>query len=88
LAAGAFCHCDGSGNDDRIPVKRKTLGNRFFTGNRRTSLQELVELVKARYVDKMPADSINQLAADELLSHLDPHSVYIPADKLKKLMKN
>jgi carboxyl-terminal processing protease len=66
-------------------LKEKTLGNRFFTVNRRTSLQELVELVKARYVDKMPADSINQLAADELLSHLDPHSVYIPADRLKEV---
>jgi carboxyl-terminal processing protease len=33
----------------------------------------------------MPADSINQLAANELLSHLDPHSVYIPADKLKEV---
>ncbi|MES2332189.1 MAG: S41 family peptidase [Bacteroidota bacterium] len=66
-------------------LKDKTLGNKFFTSNRRTSLQELVELVKARYVDKMPGDSINQLVADELLSHLDPHSIYIPADRLKEV---
>lgn len=64
-------------------LKDKTLGNRFFNLSRRTSLQELVELVKGKYVDKVQADSINQLAATELLSHLDPHSVYIPADKLK-----
>jgi carboxyl-terminal processing protease len=29
-------------------LKDKTSGNKFFTTNRRTSLQELVELVKAR----------------------------------------
>jgi carboxyl-terminal processing protease len=40
-------------------------------------------LIKGRYVDKVSTDSINQLAASELLSHLDPHSVYIPADNLK-----
>ena len=66
-------------------LKDKTLGNRFFNLNRRTSLQELVELVKGKYVDKVSADSINQLAANELLSHLDPHSVYIPADHLKEV---
>ncbi len=66
-------------------LKDKTLGNRFFNLNRRTSLQELVELVKGRYVDKISGDSINQLAASELLSHLDPHSVYIPADHLKEV---
>jgi carboxyl-terminal processing protease len=66
-------------------LKDKTLSSRFFTLDRRSSLQELVELVKNRYVDKIPADSINQLAATELLSHLDPHSVYIPADRLREV---
>ncbi len=66
-------------------LKDKTLGNRFFNLSKRTSLQELVELVKGKYVDKVSADSINQVAANELLSHLDPHSVYIPADRLKEV---
>src|SRR6478735_3627077 len=66
-------------------LKDKTLGNRFFNLNRRTSLQELVELIKAKYVDKVPTDSINEVVATELLSHLDPHSVYIPADHLKEV---
>ncbi len=66
-------------------LKEKTAGNRFFSLNRRTSLQELMELVKARYVDRISTDSINQLAASELLSHLDPHSVFIPADHLKEV---
>lgn len=66
-------------------LKDKTLGNRFFNLNRRTSLQELLELVKGKYVDKVSADSINQVAANELLSHLDPHSVYIPSDHLREV---
>ena len=66
-------------------LKDKTLGNRFFNPSRRSSLQELVELVKGKYVEKVSSDSINQLAADQLLSHLDPHSVFIPADHLKEV---
>ena len=66
-------------------LKGKTAGNRFFNTSRRTSLQELVELIKGKYVDKVAEDSINQLAADELLSHLDPHSVFIPAERLKEV---
>lgn len=66
-------------------LKEKTLGNRFFNLSKRTSLQELLELVKGKYVDKISSDSINQAAANEVLSHLDPHSVYIPADHLKEV---
>jgi carboxyl-terminal processing protease len=66
-------------------LKEKTLGNRFFSLTKRTSLQELVELVKSRYVDKVPADSLTEAAANEILSRLDPHSVYIPADHLKEV---
>jgi len=66
-------------------LKGKTLGSRFLSLNKRSSLQELVELIKSRYVDKVPADSINQLAASQLLSLLDPHSVYIPATDLKEV---
>lgn len=66
-------------------LKDKTLGNRFFNLSKRTSLQELIELVKGKYVDKVSADSINQVAANELLSHLDPHSVYIPAEHLREV---
>ncbi len=66
-------------------LKDKTMGNRFFNVNRRSSIQELIELVKGKYVDKLATDSINELVADQLLSHLDPHSVYIPADHLKEV---
>lgn len=66
-------------------LKEKTLSNRFLSLSKRTSLQELLELVKGKYVDKISADSINEAAATELLAHLDPHSVFIPADHLKEV---
>ncbi len=66
-------------------LKSKTMGNRFLSINKRSSLQELVELVKTRYVDPVASDSINQLAANQLLSLLDPHSLYIPATDLKSV---
>jgi carboxyl-terminal processing protease len=51
--------------------------NGFF-GKRNNALQEVYNLVNNKYVDSLQTDSITGLAIDELLSHLDPHSVYIP----------
>lgn len=63
-------------------LREETSGGRFLGFTKRTSLQEVVDLVKARYVDKVASDSINQLAVNQLLSHLDPHSVLIPSSQL------
>lgn len=48
-------------------------------------LQEVIDLVRSRYVDPVNIDSLREEAIDELLSHLDPHSVYIPSRKLKEV---
>lgn len=63
-------------------LKEKTMSPQFFNPSSRSSLQELTELIKNRYVDKVSADSINGLVANELLKHLDPHSVFIPSSDL------
>ncbi len=63
-------------------LKEKTMSPTFFGMSKRSSLQELSELIKNKYVDKLAYDSINALAATELLEHLDPHSVFIPAADL------
>ncbi len=65
-------------------LKERTSGNRFLNFNKATSLQEVVDLIKERYVDKVASDSINQLAVNQLLTHLDPHSVLIPAANLNE----
>ena len=65
-------------------LKERTSGNRFINFNKATSLQEVVDLIKERYVDKFASDSINQLAVNQLLMHLDPHSILIPAANLNE----
>ena len=64
-------------------LKEKTLSPQFFSPGSRTTLQELTELIKTRYVDKVSQDSINELVSNELLKHLDPHSVFIPSAELQ-----
>ncbi len=63
-------------------LREETAGGKFMGFTKRTSLQEVVDLVKGRYVDKFASDSINQLAVNQLLSHLDPHSILIPSNQL------
>jgi carboxyl-terminal processing protease len=66
-------------------LKEKTMAARFFTVSSRSSIQELTELIKNKYVDKVSEDSINALVATQLLEHLDPHSVFIPAKELSSV---
>ncbi|MEJ7680400.1 MAG: PDZ domain-containing protein [Segetibacter sp.] len=54
----------------------------FFTINNKTTFQEVIDLIKLRYVDDVRIDSISNDAINNLLHHLDPHSVFIPASDL------
>src|SRR6476646_4157666 len=64
-------------------LKEKTGSNTaFFSNARRSSLQEVIELVNSRYVDEVKADSVKNEVIDDYLSKLDPHSIYIPAKDL------
>lgn len=51
----------------------------FFKRDRRSALQEAVDLIKSRYVDSVGVDSLQDDAMEGIMNHLDPHSVYIPA---------
>ncbi len=55
----------------------------FFKISKQTPVQEVLELIDARYVDKLTNDSLSQTAIEQILEKLDPHSVYIPASDLK-----
>jgi len=52
---------------------------------RPNSLQEVLQLVQQRYVDKIDIDSTSTEAINDLLSTLDPHSVYIPISELMEV---
>ncbi|MEC5146669.1 S41 family peptidase [Chitinophaga sp. 212800010-3] len=57
----------------------------FFAKPPRGPLQEIMDLIKAKYVDTLNTDSLQQTAIDGLLSQLDPHSIYIPPAELQRV---
>ncbi len=62
---------------------RENLGTKsFLSRGSHNALQEVLDLVKLRYVDDVKTDSLGVNAINDLLHRLDPHSVYIPASDL------
>src|SRR5690242_15269033 len=56
----------------------------FFKVDKKTSLQEAMDLIKNRYVDSVKMDSLQNDALEDMVDHLDPHSVYIPASNVSE----
>ena len=46
-------------------------------------LSTLFDLIDSQYVDTVNTDSLSDVAIENLLTDLDPHSVYLPASELK-----
>ncbi len=66
--------------------ERTAVANSFFQNSTSTGvLQEILALVKNKYVDKVGTDSLKSDAINDMLAHLDPHSVYIPASELQSV---
>ncbi len=51
----------------------------FFKTGKLSPVQEVLDIIKDKYVDTVHTDSLSEEAIQGLLSHLDPHSYYIPA---------
>lgn len=49
---------------------------------RNDRLEEIIDLIGAKYVDSVSADSLYEDAISGILKHLDPHTIYIPARDL------
>lgn len=66
-------------------LREDTQGPAAFLKNNNNSgdIKEVLDLIKARYVDPVDTDSIKNAAINDLLSQLDPHSVFIPAKELQ-----
>jgi carboxyl-terminal processing protease len=60
-------------------LHQQTGSQSFFAKNRATSLQEVLDLIRNKYVDSIGVDSLQADAISSVVNHLDPHSVYIPA---------
>ncbi len=54
----------------------------LFRAGRSGTLTEVLDLIRVRYVDEVSIDSLGNTAIEEMLTGLDPHSIYIPASEL------
>lgn len=64
-------------------LHQQTGAQSFFQRDKKTSLQETLDLIRNKYVDKVRLDSLQDDAINEVMNHLDPHSVYIPASDVE-----
>ena len=51
-------------------------------------LNQLISLIDAEYVDSVNTDSIVDLAVNDILEQLDPHSVYIAKEELEEVTQS
>ncbi len=50
-----------------------------------SSMEQVMRLIEKKYVDTVDLHTIEQSTIEDLLSKLDPHSVYIPADEFQRV---
>ena len=60
-------------------------GKSFFFAEKRRPVQEIMDLIKNRYVDDVQMESLADTAIQAMLGKLDPHSVFIPAEELQQV---
>ena len=60
-------------------------GKSFFAIDKATSIEEIMNLLKNRYVDSVNTKNLSDTAIQAILSKLDPHSLYIPAADLQEI---
>ncbi len=66
-------------------LKSAIPGKNFFTVEKASPLEEIISLIKNKYVDTLDLKAINDSAIAVVLSRLDPHSAYIPARELQAI---
>lgn len=57
----------------------------FFYMEKRRPIQEIMDLIENKYVDKVDINSLTDTAIQAMLYKLDPHSVFIPAKDLEQV---
>lgn len=66
-------------------LRKQTASNNFLSLGKSSSIQEIVSLIQSKYVDQVKMDSISEATINDLLSHLDPHSIYIPKQDVQAI---
>ncbi len=57
----------------------------FFSMEKRSNIQEVLDLLNAHYVDSIQVKSLTDTAIQAILNKLDPHTVFIPAKDLEQI---
>jgi carboxyl-terminal processing protease len=57
----------------------------LFSRTPQGPLQEVMDLLKVKYVDTLKVADLQQEAIEGLLGHLDPHSIYIPPSNVEEV---
>jgi carboxyl-terminal processing protease len=65
-------------------LRREGAQKGFFASNKRTTLEEAMDIIRFKYVDSVNTDSLQGKAIQDIMSELDPHSVYLPPADLKE----
>ena len=65
-------------------IKENMGGRGFFYLDKRRPVEEVLNLIETKYVDKVMTDSIADDAISSLLAKLDPHSVFLPVSQLQE----
>lgn len=68
---------------ENIPSSRD-----LFHSGKSSSVQEVLDLVRLKYVDPVNTDTLVDEAIESMLAHLDPHSIYIPAANLRDITED
>ncbi len=63
---------------------RTSSGKLFTSNSKKDKLNRLIDYIDYEYVDEVDTDSIVDVAVNNILSKLDPHSVYIPKQDLER----
>ena len=80
IAAGIFI----GGNLDYGDTSDKL----FSSNSKKDKLNRLIDYIDYEYVEDVNTDSIVDVTVNGILENLDPHSVYIPKEKMKRTTEN
>lgn len=65
---------------DRMPWENSSSSPAYGS-----AIEEVLDLIETEYVDTLNTDSITSKTVEELVKHLDPHTLYIPNQELEEV---
>ena len=66
-------------------LRENTNVSGFFTISKKSPLQEVLDIINLKYVDNVGTDTLTNNLIQEILHKLDPHSSFIPSNKLNNV---